>query len=88
MAVKKPAFPKLRVFPLGEGFPGVALHHKGAQKQEDNRQRAPDGLEGKGADGVHAHTLGDKAEAPDNGRQQQKNAALQFLSHHSFITGE
>ena len=32
----------------------------------DDRQEATKGLEGKGADMIHAHGLGDKGRAPNN----------------------
>ena len=47
---------------------GLSLGEQGRGREEEhNGQKAPDCLEGKGADFVHAHALGNKGRAPDHG---------------------
>ena len=57
----------------------VKKEHDG--NQEEDRQGAPDSLEGKRTDIVHAHTLGNKCGAPDDRCDQQTEATFELLFH-------
>ena len=53
------------------------------REEEHNGQKAPDCLEGKGPDFVHAHTLGNKGRAP-NDRSAQKGENARKLFFHTI----
>ena len=62
---------------VGPLFGSPFLTFEAAEKQDDRNQRhaaheGPAGIEGEGAEMVHAHGLGHEAGAPDDGGQEQQ----------------
>ena len=80
-AAYRSGFPQMGICPLREVSLLIPVKKPDYRKQEHYRQKASDGLESKGFNIVHAHTLGNKGGAPNHGRSEQTDAALKFLFH-------
>ena len=83
----EPSFPENRIFPPSNGFSRRAFSYfkeKGNRYQKQNGQKASEELKGKRANQIHAHTLGNKSGAPDQGCHKQEDTALNsfFHNHH------
>jgi hypothetical protein len=80
--------PQGLVLPPGKEGGFVRVHHIDGGHQRRHRQQTPNGLEAHGLHVIHAHALGHKGAAPDQGGQQNLNRSFELFVLHKITGGK